>query len=652
MAGVLWSFNVGYADNWHPLTWLSHTLDCQLFGLSPGGHHATNVLLHAFSAMLLFLVLHRMTKTFWRAALVAALFAWHPLRVESVAWVSERKDVLSGVFWMLTMWAYVRYAEECKMQNVHHVERGKKCKIYYALALFLFVLGLMAKPMLVTLPFVLLLLDWWPLHRISFGPGTAGPEGPISPPAKSARFLLTEKIPFFFLSLVSCVLTLAAQRGAIESLARIPLSFRLMDAARAYYKYIEKTIWPSKLAVIYPMNLHGMGWDVVWACLFVAVLSATAFRLRNSRPYWLAGWLWYLGTLVPVLNLVHIGSQAMADRYTYIPSIGLLLILCWDVHDLSAAWPFRRLLLGVLGAAAVAACLVATRTQLQYWKNGGALFSHAIEVTPRNIVALVNDAAYLREHKQPEEARLRCEEALRIFPNYAGAHFILGAVFAGEGKLDEAAAELETALRLDSSRHAAHAVLGAVELARNMPAQAQQHFTAALTYDPANPDVRAGLGKALAMQGRLDEASAQFVEALRFAPQNLDTRYQLAVILARQRKAREAIAQYEFLLRLQPDYSDVLNNLAWLLATDPRPEFRDGNKAVGLAARACSLTHHQQPAPLQTLSAACAEAGRFDEAIAAARQAHDLALAQGKPDIAAKNVELLELYRARQPYRE
>lgn len=461
-----------------------------------------------------------------------------------------------------------------------------------------------------------------------------------------------EKVPFFILSLAACILTMRAQRGAIQSLARVPLSLRVVDAIGAYYKYVEKTIWPAKLAAIYPLQYHGLGWDVAWACLFIGVVSVTAYRLRGSRPYWLVGWLWYLGTLVPVINLVQIGSQAMADRYTYIPGVGLLLILCWDVHDLSAAWPCRRLLLGALGTAAVAACLVTTSVQLQYWKNGGALFSHAVDVTPGNYMAMVNDAAYLRDQNEYEKARLRCEEALRIFPDFAGAHFMLGTVLFSEGKLEEAAAELETSLRLDPSRHATHYVLGGLGLARHLPEQAGQHFRAALPFDPANPDVRTGLGNALAMQGRLDEAVAQFEEALRFAPQYLDTRYQLAIALARQHKIREAISQYEVLLGAQPEYRNVLSNLAWILATDPQAEFRDGNEAVRLASRACSLTAEQEPGPLQTLSTAYAEVGRFDEAIAAAQKAHDLALAQNKPDIAAKNTELLGLYRARQPYRE
>jgi tetratricopeptide (TPR) repeat protein len=273
-------------------------------------------------------------------------------------------------------------------------------------------------------------------------------------------------------------------------------------------------------------------------------------------------------------------------------------------------------------------------------------------VTSGNYFAMVNDAAYLRDNNKLEEARQRCEDALGVFHDYPGGHFMLGTVLFNEGKLEAAAAELETALRLDPSHYAAHYFLGGVALARNLPVQAGQQFTAALAHDPANPDVRTGVGNALAMQGRLDEAVAQFEQALRFAPGFLDTRYQLAIALARQRKTGEAISQYEVLLRLQPDYRNARSNLAWILATDPSLEFRDGNRAVDLAARACSLTQNQQPVPLQSLSAAYAEVGRFDDAIAAAQQAHDLALAQGKPEIAAKTVELLELYRARQPYRE
>jgi tetratricopeptide (TPR) repeat protein len=678
-AGFAWSFNAGYAGNWHPLTWMSHMLDCQLYGLSPGGHHATNVLLHAFSAMLLFLILDRMTGAFWRAAVAAALFAWHPLRVESVAWVSERKDVLSAVFWMLAMWAYIRYAEACSPPKTRQEMQGAKRKRFYVLALIFFMLGLMSKPMLVTFPFVLLLLDWWPLGRMRRGPphpnlnlnpnlnrnakNLHGPASSLarpltdreSGPAASRPSVLRlwmEKIPFFLLSLGACILTLVAQRGAIQSLTLVPLSLRLTDAIEAYFKYVEKTIWPSKLAVLYVLHYHPWRWNDIWPWLFMGVVSATAFRLRKSRPYLLVGWLWYLGALVPVINLVQIGSQAMADRYSYIPSIGLFLMICWAVYDLSGAWPFRRVLLGVLGTAAIAACLAVTRIQLSYWKNSGALFAHAIEVTSDNFLAMGREAAYLRDNQQYEKARLQCEEALRIYPGYADGHFILGTVLWSQGNLEAATEELETALRLEPARSDAHYALGCVGLARKMPEQARQHFAAVLAQAPANPEARAGLGNALAMQGRLEEAAAQFVEALRLAPQNLDARYQLALVLAKQRKSQEAISQYEILLRYQPEAPNFLNNLAWILATDPRAALRDGNKAVALAAAACSLTHQEEAVPLETLSAAYAEAGRFDDAEAAAQKAHDLALAQGKPEIAAKTAELLELYRARERYHE
>jgi tetratricopeptide (TPR) repeat protein len=481
-------------------------------------------------------------------------------------------------------------------------------------------------------------------------PGEGG--SAIRNPQSNHWRLLAEKIPFFILTLGACVVTMLAQRGAIQPLARVPLSLRLMNAVEAYFNYVEKMIWPASLSVIYPLQAHPFGWDFVLPCLFLVVMSVAAWRLRKSRPYWLVGWLWYLGALVPVINLVQIGSQTMADRYTYIPCIGLLLILCWDVEDLSAAWPFRRLLLGILAAVAVAACLVSTRVQLQYWRNGGTLFAHAIDVTPGNFFARVNEAAYLRDHNQYEKARLQCEVALRLFPDYAGAHFMLGTVLFSEGKLEAADAELETSLRLDPSRHATHYILGGVDLARNLPQQAEQQFTAALPFDPANPDVHTGLGNALAMQGRLDEAVAQFEEALHFAPKYLDTRYQLAIVLTRQKKTPEAIAQYRELLRLQPEYRNVQNNLAWILATDPHPECRDGNEAVRLATRACALTQNQQPVPLQTLSAAYAETGFYDDAIAAAQQARDLAQSQGKSDVAAKSAELISRYRSHQPYHE
>jgi tetratricopeptide (TPR) repeat protein len=658
--GLRWCFNAGYSANWHPLTWMSHMLDCQLYGLKPGGHHATNVLLHALNSVLLFLVLHRMTRAFWRSAMLAALFAWHPLHVESVAWVAERKDVLSGLFFILTIWAYARYVEESRTPN------GKR-KFFYLLALVLFALGLMAKPMLVTLPFVLLLLDWWPLGRVR-QPATA----PGAPTKKAAGgpgigALLLEKAPFFLLSGASCILTIRAQRhgGAISSLTDYSLASRLSNSLVAYCQYVVKMISPEHLSVMYVFNRHLPNWEPVAAGLFLAAISALAARFWKTRPYFLMGWLWYLGTLVPVIGLVQVGGQAMADRYTYIPSIGLFVVLLWGAWDLAGGWRHGPAILGGLAWVALVACVLLTGKQIQYWRNGGSLFGHSLEVDPNDFMARSYYASFLLGNHQLERARAECEKSISLESNYETAHGILGNVFLLQGKYDEAARELATALQMNPAADQGRLFYGLALLGQNRPAEAEEQFAKALAADPLIPDAHYGLGRALLELGKPKEAMAQFTETLSLAPQHPDAHFQLAVLLAKQGKTAEAVAQYRLAKNVPPSAPDsgVMNNLAWILAASPSPELRNGAEAVKLAARACELDNGRQPMFLGTLAAAYAEAGRFDEAVATAQQAHDLALKLAaeahKPaeekaakDLAARNLELLEIYRSRQPYHE
>jgi len=672
--GLRWSFNAGYSANWHPLTWMSHMLDCQLYGLNPGGHHATNVLLHALNSMLLFLVLHRMTRALWRSAIVAALFAWHPLHVESVAWVAERKDVLSGLFFLLTLWAYVRYAEECspvktwqEMQNAHPGERGRKRGVFYALALFFFALGLMAKPMLVTLPFVLLLLDGWPLGRLRRPPAASGPPAGKAGGRAGIGTLLMEKVPFFLLSGASCLLTIHAQRmgGAITSLTDYSIQSRLSNSLVAYFQYVAKMILPVNLSVMYVFNRHLPDWEPVAAAFFLVAVSAVAMRFWKTRPYFLMGWLWYLGMLVPVIGLVQVGGQAMADRYTYLPSIGLFVVFLWGACDLAGGWRHGPAILGGLAWAALLACALLAGKQLQYWRNGGTLFARSLEVDPDNFMARSYYASYLLGDHQLERARAECEESIRIESNYETAHGILGNVLLLQGKYDQAARELATALRMNPASNQGWFFYGMALLGEDRPAEAEEQFAKALAADPLFPDAHYGMGRALLKLGKPEEAQAQFTAALRLAPGNPDARFQLAVILATQGKTEEAVSNYRLAKNVPPSAPDagVLNNLAWTLAAGSSPELRNGAQAVKLAGRACELDHGQQPMFIGTLAAAYAEAGRFDEAVAAAQQAHDLALklaaeAKNPADektakaLAARNLELLEIYRSRQPYHE
>jgi len=626
-----WFFQAGYGANWHPLTWFSHALDVQLYGLQAGGPHLTNVVLHGLSAMTLFLLLQRFTKAFWRSALVAALFAWHPLRVESVAWVSERKDCLSCLLCILALWTYLRYAENLKTQI-------SNLKSFYWLALLFFALALMAKPMVVTLPFILLLLDFWPLGR--FHPGMV-------------VALCKEKLPFFLLSAAGCVVTLIAQTrgGSLLDLRQVTLEFRIWNAATGYLWYIEKTFWPKDLNVIVLLSAQP-GWLITIAISAIILISGLLWHWRHDYPYLLFGWCWYLGTLVPVIGLIQVGSQAVADRYSYIPSIGLLVVLAWGACDLTQRVPFRQAILAALAIASLALAIGATRNQLSYWKNSGTLFWRAVTVTPRNFEAWDALGSYYLGLGQSEEARMDCERSLQIYPGNGWAHENLANALLAEKKPDQAAEHFRLAIQDHPWRLTPRKQLGDVLMAQNKPGEAVVEFQGALRLDPNSAELHLCLAKALARQGDIEGAKKEFTECIKLAPKDAAPYTYLAGLLSGQRNTAEAIAYYQQALRLQPDSVDALNNLAWILATDSHAELRDGKQAVQLARRACEFTHDKVPLLIGTLAASYAEAGRFDEAVAAAQKAHDLALAAGKNEIAAKNLELQKLYRSNQSFHE
>jgi tetratricopeptide (TPR) repeat protein len=633
--GLRWCFQIGYAGYWHPLTWLSHMLDCQLFGLNPGPPHIVNVLLHAFNSALLFLVLKRLTQTFWRSAMVAALFAWHPLRVESVAWVAERKDVLSALFWMLALWAYVRYAEKLK-------SRIPNSKFYYGLTVLFFALGLMAKPMIITLPCVLLLLDWWPLGRFA-------PDAP-----KPYSRVILEKMPLFLLAAGSGILTVIAQNkgGAVATLEFVPLDTRVLNGLVCYLRYVEKLFWPANLSVIYPLVFKLPTLEVVLALVFLAGISAVALSFWKSRPYWLVGWLWFLGVLFPVIGFVQAGGQSMADRFTYLPSIGIFIIVCWAAHDLTRGWRRQRALLMPVAALALAACAMQTNAQVRYWRNSGTLFRHALAIDPDNYIAHSSYGCYLRDLGQLEQARIECQRAVEIAPIYVMGYTFLSSVLEMEGKKEDAMAALRDGLKIRPDFSGARCDLARLLFEKNLYLEAEAELEEGLKFDPTDPGLHLFLGHALAGQGKYEAAEEQFSQGARLDPQDPAIHFQWALTLAAQRKIPGAIAQYRAALQLQPDFANALNNLAWLLAANPDPALRDGAEAVQLASRACALTHTNEAIKIETLANACAEAGRFEDAVAWAQKASEVALAHGQTNVAEQNLELQKLYQSHRPFYE
>jgi tetratricopeptide (TPR) repeat protein len=557
--GVAWAFTTGDEANWHPLTWLSHMLDVQLYGLSPGPHHLTNLLFHIASTLLLFGLLHRMTGALGRSAFVAGLFAVHPLHVESVAWVAERKDVLSTLFWMLALWAYVEYVRRPQL-------------LRYLLVLLFFALGLMAKPMLVTLPFVLLLLDFWPLGRVALGPN---PEDRVPPRngRSTPGHLVWEKIPLLALSIVSSVVTLIVQRRgrAVIGLDAIPLKLRVANALVSSVAYIGKMLWPTRLAVLYPYARSLPGWWVAGALVGLMGVSVAVIWAGRRHPYLPVGWLWYLGTLVPVIGLVQVGHQAMADRYTYVPLIGLFVIVAWGVPDLLVRCRLRRIALPAAGLVILGYAITA-RGQLQYWENSTALWTHALEVTTGNYIAHNNIGLILARQGRNDEAICEFLEVLWINPDYAEAHNSLGIILAGQGKLDEAIAHYSEALRIKPDYAEAYNNLG-IALARlGRTGEAIDELSEALRINPDLVEAHNNLGIALATQGKLDEAIAHYTEALRIKPDYAEAHNNLGVALAREGRTGEAINELSEALRIKPDYQEARHSLEDLTSRKKRPE--------------------------------------------------------------------------------
>jgi tetratricopeptide (TPR) repeat protein len=688
--GLVWAFGF-HAGNWHPLAWLSHMADCQFYGARAGGHHLTSILLHIASTLLLFSVLNRMTNAMWRSAAVAALFAWHPLHVESVAWVAERKDVLCAFFWMLTLWLYVRHAARPSIAR-------------YLFALGSFVLCLMAKPMGVTLPFVLLLLDYWPLGRVT-GDGWR---------VASVRRLVVEKIPFLALSAIACVLTLRAQELAIVSTAGLPVSQRVAHALVAYNHYLVAMFVPQNLAVYYPYQIHLPTLTIACAIIVLGLTTLLALNMR-CRPWLMVGWLWYLGTLVPVIGLVQVGDQAWADRYTYLPLIGLFVAIVWFACEIIKS----RLVLQCASVIVAAGLIAATSAQLGYWQNTRTLFEHTDKVTPKNYMAITILGSLLAKEHKYDEAMGYYRTALRYSPGFPEAHFFLGNALDEQGKLDEAVAEYQKSLWFRPTQEQTHIFMGialakqkkyeeamahynaALKLnpdsavAQNNLARllhtlgkldaAVEHYHAALEIDPKLALAHNNLGILLIQKGKLTEGAVQLREAMRLDPTNSETRlnlafalnqqqqwpeaadlfskivrgdlpdpkahYEFAVALAHLKRAREAMSQYASALLMQPDFPDALDGLAWILSTDANPDFRNGPEAVKMSERACELTGRNDPAKLKTLATAYAETGQFEAAIKTVQTAKDLAAKASRQQLVNECSLMLEHFQRSEPWR-
>lgn len=611
---VIWAFTTSHKANWHPLTWLSHMLDCELFELNPVWHHLVNLLFHIANALLLFWVFKRMTGKVWLSGFVAAVFALHPLNVEPVVWVAERKTVVSGLFWMLTIAAYVRYSERPSIAR-------------YLLAIFVYGLTIMTKPTVVTLPFVLLLLDFWPLQRLEFLHNNKSKDS-TQPESAEPRFrvsstwrLVTEKIPLFALAAILGTITFLVQKsgGAMLPAERLTLSYRIGNALVSYVSYISKMVYPSRLAIFYPHPGTSLPpWQPI-ACLVVLAIASAGiiYRIRQHR-YLAVGWLWYLGTLVPVIGVIQAGSQAMADRYTYLPSIGISIMAAWGAVELLSKLRYRSIWLGILAGLLLTAMVVRTRMQVQHWKNNLTLYRYTLAVTENNAIIRNSYGCAFFEEEQPDEAIKQLKEALRISPRFSLARSNLGRIYLKQGKVNEAIACFNEVLRVGKD----------------------------------SPDVYYFLGLAEVRQEKYDDAVTHFTDALRLKQGHINARLQLAYTLVKLDRVRQAVEHFYKILQLKPDHLTALNGVAWVLATRNDIETQEPIKAVEFAERACELTNYQNAGAMDTLAAAYAAAGKFSLAIETAEKAVELAISQNNIELTQEIQNRLRLYKVKQPYYE
>jgi tetratricopeptide (TPR) repeat protein len=687
VANIGWAFRGVVAGNWHPLTMLSHMLDCQIYGLRPWGHHLTSILIHTGNCVLLFLLLARMTGAVWRSACVAALFAWHPTHIESVAWIAERKDVLCAFFFFLAILAYLK-------------AQASASKFRYLSVTILFLLALMSKPMAVTLPFVLLLLDFWPLRRAQ------GLDLHVW------RRLALEKWPLMLLSVAWCGVTVWAQSKdqAVASTIELPFVGRLGHGMISYIEYLRLLVVPWHLSAYYPYNRHErLLWGVL-AGTSLLLLTGLALACARRRPYVLVGWLWFVGMLVPVIGFVQVGGQAWADRYLYLPSIGFFVIIVWGAAELAARFSVVKILIPVIGAALVAA----TFMELGYWKDTRTLFGRAMAVTDDNYLAMTLAGSIDADSRKLDDAIRLYRKALACKPTYPEAHFFLGRALEKEEKTAEALSEYNEALRLRPDFDAAHVMVGLMLSKEEKYDRAVAHYQAALQANPESAAAQSDWGMALTKEGRWKESIPHYEEALRldptlaeahnnlaidylqtgrladgirelrvtlkFNPGDAETEFNLAQALNQNEQwgeaaeilkplakarpldfnaqfqcglaeehigeTRDAMSHYAAALLKRPDFPDALQHLAWIAATDARPELRNGAEAVELAAHACQLTGEKRPGMLLTLAAAYGEAGRFKEALVAVGKAGELAKAQGQRGLEEEAGQLRKAFEA------
>jgi tetratricopeptide (TPR) repeat protein len=581
---IIWTFSTFHESNWHPLTWLSHMLDYELYGLNPMGHHLTNVIFHITNTLLLLYLLYYTTQKYWQSMFVAALFALHPLHVESVAWVAERKDVLSTVFGFGTLILYTKYTKNNR-------------PLYYLIALTLYALGLMSKPMLVTLPFVMLLWDFWPLgrlrlklpghrpglpdkvisfHIVPLGPTyKAGLVGHVPAKTKSTENhahdiekkssvstwsrLIGEKIPFFALSLASCIVTYIAQNkgGAVADAQFVPLLFRIVNALLSYVRYISNMIWPHNLAIIYPMPPTLTIVQGLTAGFVLVAISYLVYRMAHQHPFLSVGWLWYLGTLVPVIGLVQVGQQAMADRYTYIPLIGLFIMISWGVPAIARKWRYQYVALPIAAFLALGVLMICSWVQLSYWKNGVTLFRHASEAVANNHIAYRILGSALAQQGRFPEAERSFQEALRIRSNDEPTHIAWGAELAGQRKIDEAMGHFSKALDINPESADAHYNLGMLLAEKGKFAEAIYHYHQALYIDPGNAELNSNLGLAYGMSGNLNESVTFLSMALKIRPRFAEAHYNLGVSLVRAGRLDEGIRHFNEALQVNPDFVEA-----------------------------------------------------------------------------------------------
>jgi tetratricopeptide (TPR) repeat protein len=636
--GAAWAMTTGYISNWHPLTWLSLMLDVQLFGVNPGASHLVNAGLHAVNAALLYVLLFRCLGWRWSSVWVAGIFAWHPLHVESVAWISERKDVLSTLFMLLCLLTYVRY--------VRTAGTG-----WYCWTVALLVLGLMSKPMLVTLPLVMLLLDVWPLRRITFGRGDNVEETPPTLPRtgimrlrdalairSSLGWSLVEKVPMFALVLASVIVTYTAQATG-RSVANLPIQLRLANATVSYAVYLKQMFFPTGLAVFYPLAATLPAGriptiEIAISALILLGITTTTICLFTRRPWLLIGWLWYLGTLLPVIGIVQVGAQAHADRYTYIPMIGIALAIGYSVEFTvrrRRAWV--PLALSVTIASVLGCCALSWR-QIGFWRDGETIMRHAADVVPNNYAAHSMLGEVYESRGQVDRATQEYRQALRIKPDDAISLNNL-AVQARLQKRDADAMDLyRRAIAADPNFAPALTNYGNLLVERGQLNAAIRAYRQAIQRDPDFPQAYHNLALSLAGEGKLDDAIALWRRAIAIEPGYADAHLGLGNALLMRGQTQEGLAHLQKVLQLDPNRVDALNSLAWTLATHPNRAYQDGPKAVGLAERAVELTSSNDPLPLDTLAASYARVGDFAKAVQTAEKAIAAARKLNKPDLA------------------